>query len=133
MRKLLLTFLFCMIGLSSFGLELRCKHVEEIYFRVINDEGVLEDVATPKEVLSDITIKISDSSCKWAQMTEHMILEKTDYEYKCTFSDFLNNELISTAKINIDRYSGKLIYKWLAKGNATSHVYQCEKLVKRKF
>lgn len=87
---------------------------------------MLEDVATSKEVLSDIINKISDNSSKRAQMTEHINLEKTTYEYKCIFKNVLNDEVISTTKINIDRYSGKLIYEWLAKGNATSQVYQCE-------
>ena len=64
MKKLLLTFLFCMIGFSSYSLELYCEFIKENYYKKYDsDKSVLK--TEERYLFENIVMVIENNKCEW--------------------------------------------------------------------
>ena len=135
MKKLLLTFLFCMIGFNAFALELMCKYIENEYVKRLDENNrVLSTTKAEGKsdyfrvaILKDKCVRIQKS---FAEMI--MKIRTSVSRYSCGLDNTEGHKNFHyTSIIRIDRYSGEAEEIFWNKDTEIKNIYQCEKSEKK--
>ena len=135
MKKLLLTFLFCMIGFNAFALELMCKYIENEYVKRLDENNRVLSTTKAEgkrdyfrvNILKDKCVRIEKSLAE-----RIMKIRKSDARYKCRFDNSEGDKSFHyTNIIRIDRYSGEAEEIFWNKDTEIKNIYQCEKSEKK--
>ena len=134
MKKILLTFLFCMIGFSSFALDLTCEFKENKYLKLLDNDNRVTLKSKSDDDFNDFRIAILEDKCvvykKYGE--DELNLTTTDSKYTCRNQYNGDGDDIIRTAIRIDRYSGRAENEiFISRRFESVNIYQCKKSVKK--